>query len=130
MISFSTALSALNADEESVDVVGNNLANLNTSGYKTSNMAFADMVSETMGAGKVQVGTGVQASTIRDFTQGPVQSTGRPLDAAIQGSGFFVTKDANNQTVYTRVGSFKLDSNGFLVDQSGSQVQGWNAING
>jgi flagellar hook protein FlgE len=88
------------------------------------------MVSETMGGGSVQVGTGVTASTIRNFTQGPVQSTGQPLDAAIQGSGFFVTKDANNQTVYTRVGNFKLNSNGFLVDQSGSQVQGWNATNG
>jgi flagellar hook protein FlgE len=131
MYAFSTALSALRAHEEAVDVVGNNLANLNTSGYKSSGVAFSDLVSQTLGAGSTQIGMGVHhPTTVREFSQGPVQSSGRLLDAAIQGSGFFVSRDSNGKTVYSRVGSFKLAADGTLVTQSGDAALGWKAVDG
>jgi flagellar hook protein FlgE len=131
MLSFSTALSALKANENSVDVVGNNLANLNTSGFKASSLAFSDMVSQTMGAGVTQIGTGVNTPrTVREFTQGPLQPSSRPLDAAISGPGFFVSQNSAGGDVYSRVGSFKLNSDGYLVTQSGDKVLGWSAVNG
>src|SRR3954467_13017691 len=103
--SFSTALSALNATSTAVDVVGNNLANLNTPGYKTSVTYFRDLVTQSLGAGlgETQVGFGVmQPLTIRQFTQGAIQSSPGGLDAAIQGDGFFVTQDNAGNTLYTR----------------------------
>jgi flagellar hook protein FlgE len=131
MNSFSTALSALKGHEQAVDVVGNNLANLNTSGFKSSGLAFSDLVSQNMGSGKTQIGMGIGTPrTIREFTQGPIQPTGRPLDAAIQGSGFFVTQDTNGKTLYSRVGSFNLSGDGSLLTQSGASVLGWPAVAG
>src|SRR6185437_6124441 len=95
--SFSTALSALNADTTAIDVVGNNLANLNTAGFKASTVSFHDLVTQSLGAGlgETQVGFGVGTPiTLRQFSQGAIQSTGGPLDAAIQGDGFFVVQSA------------------------------------
>src|ERR1700682_3567015 len=106
--SFSTALSALNAGATAIDVVGNNLANLNTTGFKASTVSFHDLVSESLGAGQseTQVGFGVgPPSTLRQFTQGAIQNTGAPLDAAIQGDGFFVVTSKIGNTQYTRGGS-------------------------
>ena len=131
--SFSTALSALNADSTAIDVVGNNLANLNTTGYKAVDVSFHDLVTQSLGAGlgSTQVGFGVgQPSTLRQFTQGGLQSTSGPLDAAIQGEGFFVVNGANNATEYTRDGSFQVDKNGDLITATGEQVQGWSTQNG
>src|SRR5882672_5544156 len=95
---FSTALSALNATSTAIDVVGNNLANLNTPGFKPSTMIFSDMVSQSLGAGQggtqVGFGTGVPL-TFRQFSQGSIQQTNGALDAAIQGSGFFVVQDTS-----------------------------------
>jgi flagellar hook protein FlgE len=85
--SFSTALSALSAQTTAIDVVGNNLANLNTPGFKTSVVSFHDLVTESLGAGlgDTQVGFGVGAPiTLRQFSQGAIQTTGGPMDAAIQ----------------------------------------------
>jgi flagellar hook protein FlgE len=130
---FSSALSALNADSTAIDVVGNNLANLNTTGFKSSSVDFSDMMSEQLGAGSGngQVGMGVnQVDAVQNFTQGTVTSTGGALDAAIQGNGFFVVKDANNNQLYTRDGSFQLDANGNLLTATGQNVQGWTATNG
>ena len=90
---FSTALSALNADTTAIDVVGNNLANLNTTGFKDSNVDFSSLMAEQLGAGSSngQVGMGVgQVIAVQDFSQGTISSTGGALDAAIQGNGFFV----------------------------------------
>jgi flagellar hook protein FlgE len=132
MASFSTALSGLNADTTAIDVVGNNLANLNTTGFKASSISFQDLVTQSIGAGlgATQVGFGVGTPiTLRQFTQGAIQSTGGPLDAAIQGDGFFVVKSAN-ATEYTRGGSFEVDTNGNLTTASGQFVQGWSAVNG
>jgi flagellar hook protein FlgE len=131
--SFSTALSALNADSTAIDVVGNNLANLNTTGFKAVDVTFHDLVTQSLGAGlgSTQVGFGVgQPETLRQFTQGALQSTSGPLDAAIQGAGFFVVNGANNSTQYTRDGSFQVNSAGDLIDATGEAVQGWNAQDG
>src|ERR1039458_10040902 len=96
---FSTSLSALNADSTAIDVVGNNLANLNTTGFKASTVDFSDLMSQQLGSGSGngQVGMGVgQVATVQDFSQGSVTTTGAALDAAIQGNGFFVVKDSSN----------------------------------
>jgi flagellar hook protein FlgE len=130
---FSTALSALNADSSAIDVLGNNLANLNTTGFKASNVEFSDLMAEQLGtgSGNGQVGLGVgQVSAIQDFSQGSVTSTGGALDSAIQGNGFFVVKDSNNNQLYTRDGSFQLNSTGELVTATGQNVQGWTATDG
>ena len=133
MTSFSTALSALNATSTAVDVVGNDLANLNTTGFKAEDVEFSDLMSQALGAAGSgsQVGLGVGVPTTKaQFVQGSVQQTGGPLDCAIQGGGFFVLSGSNNQTLYTRAGNFTVDSTGHLQTASGQNVQGWNASNG
>src|SRR3954465_14658608 len=110
--SFSTALSDINAHATPLDVVGNNLANLNTPGFKASVVSFHDLVTQSLGAGlgETQVGFGVGTPvTLRQFSQGAIQSTGGPLDAAIQGDGFFVVKGSAGQQMYTRGGNFQVD---------------------
>src|SRR6185437_1902008 len=129
--SFSTALSALSADSTAIDVVGNNLANLNTPGFKTSEVCFRDLVTESLGAGlgETQVGFGTgQPLTVREFTQGAIQTSSGLLDAAIQGDGFFVLKDGAGNTLYTRAGNFQTDSSGNLLTDTGDKVQGWTTI--
>jgi len=127
---FSTALSALDANGVAVDVVGNNLANLNTTGYKESAAYFRDLVSESLGAGQTQLGFGVASPlTIREFTQGAIQASSGNLDAAIQGNGFFVVNN-NGATEFTRAGNFQVDLSGNLLTPTGEQVQGWMATNG
>src|SRR5688572_22221263 len=131
--SFSTALSALNAFSTGVDVVGNNLANLNTAGYKTNSVSFHDLVTQSIGAGlgETQAGFGVgRATTIREFSQGAIQSSGGPLDVAIQGDGFLVVRSDENSTLYTRDGHIKVDSNGTLLTTAGDRIQGWMEVNG
>jgi len=129
--SFSTALSALNATATAVDVVGNNLANLNTPGFKTNVVYFRDLVTQSLGAGlgETQVGFGTgRPLTIRQFTQGAIQSSTGLLDAAVQGDGFFVTKNAQGNTLYTRAGNFQVDDYGNLKTNTGELVQGWTAL--
>ena len=98
--SFSTALSALGAHTTAIDVVGNNLANLNTPGYKSSVVSFSDLVTQSLGAGlgETQVGFGVaRPVTIRQFSQGAIQASSGPLDVAIQGDGFLVVREPRHQ---------------------------------
>jgi flagellar hook protein FlgE len=131
--SFSTALSALSAESTAISVVGNNLANLNTTGFKASTVSFHDLVTESLGAGlgETQVGFGVGApTTFRQFTQGAIQTTGGTLDAAIQGDGFFVVQGLNQTTEYTRGGNFEVDKNGNLITATGEGVEGWTTANG
>ena len=128
--SFSTALSALSAHSTAIDVVGNNLANLNTAGFKTSVVSFHDLVTQSLGAGlgETQVGFGVgRPTTLREFSQGALQTTSGPLDAAIQGDGFFVIQASNGTTQYTRGGNLVVDRDGNLVTATGEKVQGWTA---
>ena len=130
--SFSTALSALSAHSTAIDVVGNNLANLNTAGFKESVVSFHDLVTQSLGAGlgETQVGFGVGTPvTLRQFSQGAIQSTGGPMDAAIQGDGFFVVKGDANQQLYTRGGNFQVDTDGNLTTATGERVQGWTTTN-
>lgn len=130
--SFSTALSALSATSTAIDVVGNNLANLNTPGFKTSQVCFRDLVTQSLGAGlgETQVGFGTgQPLTVRQFTQGAIQTSSGLLDAAIQGDGFFVLTDQAGNTQFTRAGNFQADKSGYLLTDTGDFVQGWTAIN-
>jgi flagellar hook protein FlgE len=133
LTSFSTALSALNANTTAIDVVGNNLANLNTPGFKSSVVSFHDLVTQSIGsgAGTTQIGFGVGTPvTLRHFSQGAIQSTAGSLDAAIQGNGFFIVKTAAGAVEYTRAGSFQANSLGNLATPTGEELQGWSKING
>ena len=126
--SFSSALSALNANTTAIDVVGNNLANLSTTGFKASACAFRDLVTQSLGAGlgetQVGFGTGVPLTT-RQFTQGALQATSGVLDAAIQGDGFFVLQDSAGAQLFSRAGNFHVDATGHLLSAAGDAVQGW-----
>lgn len=126
---FSIALSALKAQSEAIDTTGNNLANLNTTGFKGSTVDFKDLFSEYLGIDTgFQYGLGVGAPiSNQEFTQGAIQSSQAPLAAAIQGNGFFVVNTPANQQLYTRDGNFIVDSNGVLKTQTGERVQGWTA---
>ena len=129
--SFSTALSALSATSTAIDVVGNNLANLNTPGFKTSQVCFRDLVTQSLGAGlgETQVGFGTgQPLTVRQFTQGAVQTSSGLLDASIQGDGFFVLRDTSGNLLYTRAGNFQADKNGNMLTSTGASVQGWTTL--
>lgn len=131
--SFSTALSALGALSTAVDVVGNNLANLNTPGFKASLVSFHDLVTQSLGAGlgETQVGFGVgRPITLRHFAQGAIQSSPGPLDAAIQGDGFLVARDKSGALLYTRGGNLQVDKAGNLLTATGERVQGWTSYGG
>ena len=130
--SFSTALSALNADSTAIDVVGNDLANLNTPGYKATELCFSDLVTQSLGAGLgvTQVGFGVaQPITESQYTQqGAIQTSGGLDDAAIQGDGFFVVANSAGNLQYTRAGDFQTDASGNLTTATGDYVQGWTTV--
>jgi flagellar basal-body rod protein FlgG len=119
----STSSTGLNAGQALLDVTSNNLANLNTMGFKGSQVGFQDLL-YVSGAAGLQVGRGVQVSSAdKSFAQGPLQNTGSPLDVAIQGNGFFQVTRPDGTTAYTRDGSFQVDPNGRLVTADGSLVQ-------
>jgi flagellar hook protein FlgE len=127
--SFYTPLSGLIADTTALDVVGDNLANMNTQGFKSNTVTFEDAMNEATAS--LQIGAGVgQTLTERNFSQGNITQTGGAFDLAIQGSGFFIVQNQSDQTLYTRDGSFSLNSQGQLVDANGDFVQGWMATNG
>jgi flagellar hook protein FlgE len=127
--SFSTALSALDATSTAIDVVGNNLANMNSTGFKTSDVSFSNLVTQSLGAGlgTTQVGFGTATPlTNADFSQGAIQTSGGLLNGAISGSGFFIVQDpSSGNTEYTRAGNFQTDASGNLMTANGDFVQGW-----
>jgi flagellar hook protein FlgE len=134
MPSFSTPLSGLNADSQDLSVIANNLANLNTVGYKDDVTNFQDLFYQqigTNGAGNpVQVGVGTQISSISgNFTQGSIEATGVPTDVAIQGNGFLTTVN-NGLQEFTRAGNLSVAANGSLETADGGLVQGYEAVNG
>ena len=122
----------LNASGVGVSVVSDNIANSNTTGYKSSRAHFEDLLSELIvgTTGANQLGRGVTTTRIEKlFTQGSFQSTGVATDMAISGDGFFVVSGASSgqsQNLYTRNGAFRFDDEGFLITQNGSRVQGYN----
>jgi flagellar hook protein FlgE len=129
MSSFSAPLSGLLANTTALNVVGDNLANMNTQGFKGNTVLFEDAMGQA--SASLQVGDGVGSTeTERNFSQGTLQTTNGPLDAAIQGNGFFVVQTTAGETMYTRDGSFSLNSAGQLVTSTGNLVQGWMATNG
>jgi flagellar hook protein FlgE len=127
-MSFQQGLSGLNAASQNLDVIGNNVANSSTVGFKSSVAEFADVYAASMnGAGSNSVGIGTSVSSVaQQFSQGSITTTSNPLDVAINGSGFFVLSN-NGTTTYSRNGQFSLDKNGFLVNSSGQDVTGYPA---
>ncbi|HLX44105.1 MAG TPA: flagellar hook protein FlgE [Bryobacteraceae bacterium] len=129
MSSFSAPLSGLLANTKALNIVGDNLANMNTQGFKGNTVLFEDAMGQANAS--LQIGDGVGSTlTERDFSQGTLQTTNGPLDAAIQGNGFFVVQTPSGETMYSRDGSFSLNSGGQLVTSTGNLVQGWMATNG
>src|SRR5579859_3805264 len=136
-----SGISGLRAHQQMMDVTGNNIANINTTGYKTAQTTFEDTLSQMVraagapqgavgGTNPAQIGLGVRLGAItNNFAQGAAQTTGRNTDMMINGDGFFVVQDAGQQE-YTRNGSFSFDTNGNLVTEDGGIVQGWSAANG
>jgi flagellar hook protein FlgE len=136
-----SGISGLRSHQTMLDVTGNNIANVNTAGFKSSTTQFQDTLSQiTQGAGgpqtgiggtnPAQIGLGVQVAGIStNFAQGSAQATGKATDLMISGDGFFVTR-LGNDTVYTRSGAFDFDADGRLVSSDGKIVQGYSATNG
>ena len=121
-----TARSGLMATSAALSVIGNNIANVNTVGFKSSRTEFADLLSVQGGGGKAgKIGLGTRIGNISaSFTQGNIESSGRPTDLAIEGNGFFVIGSGDGN-VFTRAGNFSLDNNGRLVTFQGLPVQGF-----
>jgi flagellar operon protein len=145
MRSMFSGVSGLRNHQTRMDVIGNNIANVNTNGYKSSRVTFQDMLSQTLKSGTApnttgtggsnpsQVGLGMVVGSIDTLqTQGNLQSTGKSTDMALQGDGFFVLSNDNGSTYrYSRDGAFDLNQNGDLVNAAnGYKVQGWSAENG
>jgi flagellar hook protein FlgE len=127
-MSFQTGLSGLNASSQSLDVIGNNIANANTVGMKASRGEFADLVASAIGSGGMAntAGIGTAVATIsQNFSQGNVNITGNSLDVAINGGGFFQLTKTDGSTVYSRDGQFKLDKDGNILNNSGSFLMGY-----
>jgi len=125
-MSFQQGLSGLFAAARNLDVIGNNVANANTVGFKQGGAVFADVYANSLaGGGGSQAGIGVAVTAIQqNFSQGNVSTTSNPLDVAINGGGFF-RLDTNGTVTYSRNGQFHLDKDGFIVNPTGSKVTGY-----
>jgi flagellar hook protein FlgE len=129
--SFSAGLSGLNANAVYLSVIGNNLANINTIGFKASSVTFQDLVSQRVGGSStnpMQVGLGVTTGAISPvFSQGAIENSREAMNVAIQGDGFFVVRGSSGQA-YTRAGNFSFNSEGKLVSPDGQFVQGYTTV--
>ncbi|HEY8552813.1 MAG TPA: flagellar hook-basal body complex protein, partial [Thermaerobacter sp.] len=137
MRSLYAGISGLQNHQLRMDVIGNNIANVNTVGFKASRVTFKELFSQTLrgaaapappargGTNPIQIGLGTTLSAIDVIHQpGNPQVTGVTTDLAIQGDGFFVLRDATGAEVYTRAGDFRLDAQGYLVSADGLPVLG------
>ena len=127
--SLQTGISGLQQFQEDLQVIGNNIANVNTNGYKSSSMDFEDELSQNLANGSnnpMQIGEGVTIGAIEsNYSQGTINTTGVTTDMAINGAGYFLVKDPSSGLTYaTRDGEFNLDANGYLVSVNGYRVQG------
>ncbi|MCU7965971.1 MAG: flagellar hook protein FlgE, partial [gamma proteobacterium symbiont of Bathyaustriella thionipta] len=124
---FRIGLSGLNAAQADLKVTGNNIANVGTVGFKQSRAEFADVYATSkFGSASTAIGSGVRlADTAQQFTQGNIIFTENNLDLGITGDGFFTMDDVSGNRVYTRNGQFKVDRDGFIVDNSGSNLKGY-----
>ncbi len=130
-MSFQQGLSGLNAAAKNLDVIGNNVANSNTAGFKQGVAAFGDVYAAWFGGGAgTQVGIGTQFTSVtQQFSQGGISTSNNPLDVAINGQGFY--RMSNNGAIsYTRNGTFGLDKDGYIVSGSGQNLTGFQAVNG
>ena len=121
-------LTGLNSMSHNIDVIGNNISNVNTVGFRAGRATFDDIFNQTLfsgvgatgaqgGINPRQVGTGVKMGSVEKiFTQGSSQTTGRLLDLSVNGEGFFVLRDGGGQEFLTRAGNFSLDDSGYIVD--------------
>jgi flagellar hook protein FlgE len=129
---FSTSLSGLFANQQKLNVIGNNLANINTIAFKSSSVSFMDLVSQNAAGASsnpMQIGLGVTTGAITpNFTQGGVESTGVATHVAIQGRGFFIVGNGISDRSFTRAGDFSFDQDGRLVTTDGLPVQGYTAV--
>ena len=131
-----SGVSGLRSHQTMMDVIGNNISNVNTTGFKGASVQFQDILSQVLqgatsstvqqgGSNPAQVGLGVRvASVTNNFTQGALQNTGKATDIALQGDGFFMISN-NGQNLYTRAGTFDFDEDGNFVTIGGGLVQGW-----
>jgi flagellar hook protein FlgE len=134
MSSFSIPLSGLETTSSSLNTIANNLANLNTDGYKDQTLNFSDVFNQVLGTSgngdPIQTGSGAQvAGTSSDFSNGAVSSTGVASNMALQGNGFFVVQ-SGTETNYTRAGDFTVNANGQLSTPEGALVMGYPAVDG
>jgi flagellar hook protein FlgE len=127
-MSFQQGLSGLNAAAKNLDVIGNNVSNSGTVGFKQSQAQFADVYANSLtGTGGSNVGIGTKVATVaQQFTQGNITATNNPLDIAINGGGFF-RMDNNGEVNYQRNGQFQLDRMGFIVTAAGAKLTGYTA---
>jgi flagellar hook protein FlgE len=131
---FYSGLSGLSTNANALNVIGNNLSNINTVGFKGSAMTFRDIFSASLGGvstqgngNPIQFGLGVQTNSVsQDFSQSSFQSTGNALDMALQGNGFFTLRTSDGRQVFSRAGNFTRNNDGYLVASDGSSVMGWN----
>jgi len=134
--SLSSGVSGLQTFSKDLEIIGNNIANVNTTAFKSSSLSFAESFSNTLQASQPststtsntlasQIGTGVQFSGVNtNFNQGALASTGQATDLGISGEGYFIVKSPTDSSVYaTRVGNFRFDDNNYLVTQDGMRVQ-------
>jgi fagellar hook-basal body proteins len=125
-MSYQTGLSGLSAASTDLDVIGNNIANANTVGFKSSTAQFADMYANAVAtAANSQVGIGTRLSTVeQNFANGTFTETNQPLDVAINGNGFFQLSNGGS-VVYSRNGVFHLDKSGAIENAQGQQLMGY-----
>ncbi|MFN7695116.1 MAG: flagellar hook protein FlgE [Burkholderiales bacterium] len=126
---FQQGLSGLNAAAKNLDVIGNNVANANTVGFKSSRAEFSEVYAAALngtGTNNVGIGTGV-AAIAQQFTQGNITTTESPLDLALNGQGFFQVTDGRSPTQYSRNGQFKVDREGFVINNNGLKLLGYPA---
>jgi flagellar hook protein FlgE len=123
-----TAVSGLNAYGNALAVIGNNVANVGTVGFKSSRAAFAELVSASLSSANLQVGLGVHLNAVQgNFTQGSLNTTGNTLDLAVDGDGFFQLANTSGATFYSRAGQFQVDRLGQVTDPNGTLLQGYQA---
>jgi flagellar hook protein FlgE len=125
-----TGVSGLSANGIAMSIIGDNIANVNTVGFKASRASFGDILSQNLtgASGTFQIGRGAMLTGVSPvFTQGSFQTTDSGLDMAIDGDGFFIVKDGNGASFYTRAGQFSVDRDGYLVNPEGYRIQGYGA---
>ena len=121
-----SGISGLNASGKQMDVIGNNIANVNTVGFKAGTTVFGDILSQSISGGSMQIGRGVGVTAVPTlFGQGSFASTQSATDLAIDGEGFFMVNDSDGATYYTRAGMFNMGDGGYLRDVNGYKVQGY-----